>query len=101
MRSALTVREASFLLQRPEMVIRRMADSGTLVLVGERTTSDGRRRCFLSPASVREAFPNDGAERLRRFLLVAILAGRFRVPPPSSRWGTPLPLEAAAEAIRA
>lgn len=100
MNSALTVRQASLLLQRPEMAVRRMIDDGRLRLVGDWETSDGRRRCRISPASVQEHFPTDGSERLRRLIMGAILAGRFAVPAPASRWGAPLSLDAAAEAIR-
>jgi len=82
------------------MAIRRMAASGRLVLLGDWPTADGRRRCRISPVSVRDAFPADGSERLRRLLMGAILAGRFGVPTPASRWAAPLPLEAAAEVLR-
>jgi excisionase family DNA binding protein len=100
MRQSLTVREAAFLLQVPEMVIRRMIERGTLDLLGDRRTADGRRHCRICPSSVRAALPA-GSCRQQRVLIALILAGRFVVPAPATRWGAPFPLERALEAIRA
>lgn len=88
------------LLQRPEMAVRRLVDGGRLARVGDRRTADGRRHCRINPSSVVELFPADGSERLRRLFMGAILAGRFVVPAPSSRWGAPMSLQAAAEMLR-
>lgn len=93
MRTFLTVREAAFLLQRPEMIVRRMVESGQLRCLGEWQMRDGRRRRRLSPESVREHFPKDGSRALRRLAMGAILAGRLRVPVPPGRWGAPVPLQ--------
>jgi hypothetical protein len=91
-RTHLTVRETAFLLQASEMVVRRMIDAGELRCVGGWATADGRMRRRVSPKSVLEHFPSDGSHRLRRLTMGAILAGRFKVPPPESRWGPPAPL---------
>ncbi|HLI10872.1 MAG TPA: hypothetical protein VKY65_04670 [Alphaproteobacteria bacterium] len=99
-RQFLTVREASFLLQEPEMVVRRRLERGTLSLLGERRTADGRRHCRVCAASLREALPTQ-LRGQRLLLLSLILAGRFVVPAPAGRWGAPYPLERALEAIRA
>lgn len=89
----LTVREAAFLLQRPEMMVRRMVDSGQLRCLGDWQTTDGKRRRRLSPETVREHFPKDGSRELRRLAMGAMLAGRLTVPAPASRWGAPAPLQ--------
>jgi hypothetical protein len=99
MRTFLTVRETAFLLQRPEMAVRRMIDAGQLCCLGDWKTTDGRRRQRLSPDSVRERFPTDGSYQLRRLAIGAILAGRLKVPAPESRWGPPAPLELIADAL--
>lgn len=82
------------------MVVRRMVERGALALLGERRTADGRRHCRICPSSVCAALPA-GSCRQQRELLALILAGRFVVPAPASRWGAPYPLERALEAIRA
>jgi excisionase family DNA binding protein len=94
---SLTVREAAFLLQLPEMKVRRMIECGAIRRVGDGRTADGRRRQWIDPESVRELFPDDGSYRLPRFVLGAILAGRFVVPAPPSRWASPWPLSVAVD----
>ena len=42
---------------------------------------------------VREHFPRDGSDELRRLAIGAILAGRLKVPAPEGRWGAPAPLQ--------
>jgi len=91
-RTFLTVREAAFLLQRSEAVVRRMLGAGELRCFGEWETADGRQRRRLSPESVREHFPIDRSGELQRLAMGAILAGRLRVPAPAERWGAPAPL---------
>ncbi len=93
MRTFLTVREGAFLLQRPEMVVRRMVDAGELRSLGDWQMADGRRRRRLSPESVRKHFPKDDSRELRRLAMGAILAGRLTVPRPIGRWGAPAPLQ--------
>ena len=101
MRTFLTVREAAFLLQRPEMAVRRMVDSGELRCLGDWETADGRQRRRLSPESVGEHFPTDGSRELRRLAMGAILAGRLTVPPPAGRWGAPAPLRDVVDLLGA
>ena len=92
MREALTVRETAFLLQTSEMAVRRMIAGGWLMLVGERRTADGRRFCQVSPESAQAHF-SPAKPQLLRLIMGAILAGRFGVPAPATRWGTPAPLK--------
>jgi hypothetical protein len=101
MRAFLTVREAAFLLQRPEMAVRRMIDAGRLATVGDWQTADGRCRQRLSPESVRAQFPSDGSYELRRLAMGAILAGRLKAPAPASRWGAPASLEHVVDMLGA
>ena len=101
MRAFLTVREAGFLLQRPEMAVRRMIDTGRLETVGDWQTADGRCRQRLSPESVRVQFPDDGSYELRRLAMGAILAGRLKPPAPASRWGAPAPHEHVVDMLGA
>jgi hypothetical protein len=98
-RTHLTVRETAFLVQASEMVVRRMIDADELRCVGGWQTVNGRARRYLSPESVRAHFPNDGSYQLRRLTMGAILAGRFKVPPPESRWGPPAPLSIIVEVL--
>ena len=100
-RTFLTVREAAFLLQRPEMMVRRMIDSGQLRCLGDWQSTDGKRRRRLSPESVREHFPKDGSRELRRLAMGAMLAGRLTVPTPASRWGAPAPLQDVVDLLYA
>jgi len=99
MRTFLTVRETAFLLQRSEMIVRRMIVAGQLQCLGDWETVDGRRRQRLSPESVREHFPNDGSYELRRLAMGTILAGRLKVPAPAGRWGAPVPLNDVVDAL--
>src|SRR5205814_932502 len=101
MRTFLTVREAAFLLQRPEMAVRRMVGAGELRCLGDWDTANGRRRRRLSPESVREHFPLDGSRELRRLAMGAILAGRITVPAPPGRWGAPAPLQDVVDLLGA
>lgn len=96
---SLTVREVAFLLQLPEMKVRRMIERGAIRRVGDSRTADGRTRQWIDPESVRELFPNDGSYLLRRQLLGAILAGRFVVPAPRTRWAAPQPLSVAVDEL--
>lgn len=101
MRTFLTARETAFLLQRSEMVVRRMVDAGQLRCLGDWETATGRRRRRLSPESVREHFPDDGSRELRRLAMGAILAGRLNVPAPAGRWGAPAPLQDVVDLLGA
>lgn len=101
MRGFLTVRETAFLLQKSEMVIRRMIDTSQLACLGEWETSDGRARRRISPESIREHFPDDGSYQLRRLAMGAILAGRFTVSAPANRWGPPAPLSIVVDVVSA
>jgi len=90
------VREAGFLLQVSEMKVRRLGDCGVLTLVGAERDGDAQRRIRIDPESVQRALPQDGTSALRLLFLQAILDRRFTVPPPPSRWGLPVGLDAAA-----
>jgi excisionase family DNA binding protein len=98
---SLTVREAAFLLQVGEMKARRMIDCGVIRSVGDGRTADGRKRQWVDPVSVRELFPEDACDGLRRVVLGAILSGRFVVPAPSTRWAPPRPLSVAVDELSA
>src|SRR5438034_946548 len=100
MRTSLTVRETSFLLQISEMKVRRMIDMSELGLVGQTTDNAGRRRIRIDPESVREHFPRNPSYELRRLLLYAILCGSSTIPVPESRWGRPAVLSALCTAGR-
>jgi hypothetical protein len=99
LRQYLTVREAAFLLQRSEMQTRRMLEAGQLVTLADARTADGRRKRYVCKNSVVAALPAADVH-VRRAVLAAILAGRFKVPAPATRWGAPVPLGAAVEALR-
>lgn len=94
-RGFLYVREACFLLQLPEMKVRRLIEAGELTLLGTATDGGGRRKIRIDPESVRKRFPADSTYDLRRRTMTKILAGHLRVPKPLARWGQPAPLIAA------
>ena len=97
MRTFLTVAETAFVLQEPEMKIRRRIDRDELRLVADSTDHAGRRKLKIDPESVRARFRKDGAYELRRLVMQRILAGRLKVPAPSTRWGEPTPLAEICE----
>jgi hypothetical protein len=89
MRSSVSVREAAFVLQQTEMIVRRRDDLHRVP--GHRVRFDAE--------SVRAALGRS-TDDLAKLALDAIVAGWFRVPAPSTRWGAPASLSIFSEAIR-
>lgn len=79
-----TVREAGWLLGRPEPQVRGFLRSGALTYAVTPTRID--------PATVRALIPDDALRPLREAALLAILDDRVQVPAPATRYAMPVPI---------